>query len=110
MDKLQGESSLFQLIVKTRDMEFLKNIIMGCSTKTIFRICEISKNILAGNINLDKKEKSSLIKYKYLMRKLSLRTKNVSLIFRRKLLIKNIKALKFILLPFLNKLYKIKET
>jgi hypothetical protein len=109
MERLKYECSLLKLMANTNDIDFLQSVIMRCSKNTIFAICEISKNILAGNLHISRKEKSQLLRYKNVLRNLSLRTKNVTVIYRRKLLIKNIGVIPFIILPFLKELHRIKE-
>ena len=89
MDHLAKNEDILKILGSKLDKRYKKAIINSADKSLIRAICELSLNLLAGNIDLDKNSFEELKKYKKVLRKLVTKQKSKSLSSKKKLVIQN---------------------
>ena len=97
MDHLAKNEEVLKILGSKLDKRYKKAIINSADKSLIRAICELSLNLLSGNIELDKHSFEELKKYKKVLRKLVSKQKSKSLSTKKRLIIQNGGFLQFLI-------------
>ena len=97
MEHLSKNEELLRILGSKINKRYKKAIINSADKSLIRAICELSLNLLAGNIKLDKHTFEELKKYKHVLRRLVSKQKTKALATKKKIIIQNGGFLQFLI-------------